>query len=319
MNPKNEQKIVTTKFKLDDFFTTQEQRDDEKKEKVEEIDISLIDNFPNHPFKVLENEDLSKLQDSIREYGVLEPILVRPKDDGRYEIVSGHRRKKASELLGIQKIKCIIKNYTDDEATINMVDSNLHREKILPSEKAFAYKMKLEAMKHQGIKRELTSAPLVPKLEARDFIADEVGESREQIRRYIRLTYLIPKLLQMVDNSELNEIPAIAFRPAVEISYLKENEQNILVEQIKYADATPSLSQAMRMKKLSQTNQLTDDKIFDILSEEKANQIPKISLREDKIRKIIPKSVKVDNMEDFVIKAVEYYSNHLKNRERMER
>lgn len=316
MNPKNEQKIVTPKFKLDDFFTTQEQRDDEKKEKVEEIDISLIDNFPNHPFKVLENEDLSKLQDSIREYGVLEPILVRPKDDGRYEIVSGHRRKKASELLGVQKIKCIIKNYTDDEATINMVDSNLHREKILPSEKAFAYKMKLEAMKHQGKE---TLRPLVEKLVTADVIGQENNDSGRQVHRYIRLTYLIPKLLQMVDNSELNEIPAIAFRPAVEISYLKENEQNILVEQIKYADATPSLSQAMRMKKLSQTNQLTDDKIFDILSEEKANQIPKISLREDKIRNIIPKSVKVDNMEDFVIKAVEYYSNHLKNRERMER
>ena len=317
MNPKNEQKIETPKFKLDDFFTTQEQRDDEKKEKVEEIDISLIDNFPNHPFKVLENEDLSKLQDSIREYGVLEPILVRPKDDGRYEIVSGHRRKKASELLGIQKIKCIIKNYSDDEATINMVDSNLHREKILPSEKAFAYKMKLEAMKHQGIELKTTCAPKLHK--SRDVIADNESVSGETIRRYVRLTYLIPKLLQMVDNSELNEIPAIAFRPAVEISYLKENEQNILVEQIKYADATPSLSQAMRMKKLSQTNQLTNDKIFDILSEEKANQIPKISLREDKIRNIIPKSVKVDNMEDFVIKAVEYYSNHLKNRERMER
>lgn len=316
MNPKNEQKIVTPKFKLDDFFTTQEQRDDEKKEKVEEIDISLIDNFPNHPFKVLENEDLSKLQDSIREYGVLEPILVRPKDDGRYEIVSGHRRKKASELLGIKKIKCIIKNYTDDEATINMVDSNLHREKILPSEKAFAYKMKLEAMKHQGKE---TLRPLVEKLVTADVIGQKNNDSGRQVHRYIRLTYLIPKLLQMVDNSELNEIPAIAFRPAVEISYLKENEQNILVEQIKYADATPSLSQAMRMKKLSQTNQLTDDKIFDILSEEKANQIPKISLREDKIRNIIPKSVKVDNMEDFVIKAVEYYSNHLKNRERMER
>ena len=318
MNPKNEQGLITPKFKLDDFFTTQAQRDDEKKEKVEEIDISLIDNFPNHPFKVLENEDLTKLQNSIEEYGVLEPILVRPKDDGRYEIISGHRRKKASELLGIQKIKCIIKNYNDDEAIINMVDSNLHRERILPSEKAFAYKMKLEAMNHQGKKIE-TSTQVVSKLRTNEILGEATGDSREKIRRYVRLTYLIPKLLQMVDNSELNETPAIAFGPAVEISYLKENEQNILVEQIGYSDATPSLSQAIRLKHLSLTNKLTDDKIFDILSEEKANQIPRISFREDKIRNIIPKSVKVDNMEDFVIKAVEYYSNHLKNRDRGER
>ncbi|MBO5530558.1 MAG: ParB/RepB/Spo0J family partition protein [Bacilli bacterium] len=313
---KKEQSPLTPTFKLDDFFTTQEQRDEEKKDKVEEIELSLIDDFPNHPFHVVENDELKKLQESIRVQGVLDPILVRPKENGRYEIVSGHRRRKASELIGLEKIKCIIKDYTDDEAIINMVDSNLHRERILPSEKAFAYKMKLEAMKHQGIKRDSTSAPVVPKLEARDYLADEVGESREQIRRYIRLTYLVPELLQMVDNAELGESPAIAFRPAVELSYLKEEEQKSLVDSIGYNDATPSLEQSLRLKKLSQTNKLDVDAIDDILSEEKANQIPRLRIREDVIRKAIPKNIRVDNMEEFVMKAVEYYSNHLRQIDR---
>ena len=317
MEQKKEQSPLTPTFNLDDFFTTQEQRDEEKKEKVEEIDISLIDNFPKHPFKVLENDDLRKLEESINEHGVLEPILVRPKEDGRYEIISGHRRKRASELLGIKTIKCIIKNLDDDQATINMVDSNLHREKILPSEKAFAYKMKLEAMKHQGISLGETYAPLVHK--SRDIIAESENVSGEQIRRYIRLTNLIPELLQMVDNAELGEIPAIAFRPAVEISYLKVNEQKDLVNAISYNDATPSLEQALRLKKLSQTNKINSELMDDILSEEKANQIPRLRIREDIIRNVIPSSIKVDNMEDFVIKAVEYYSRHLKVKERNDR
>ena len=306
MNPKNEQKIVTTKFKLDDFFTTQEQRDDEKKEKVEEIDISLIDNFPNHPFKVLENEDLSKLQDSIREYGVLEPILVRPKDDGRYEIVSGHRRKKASELLGIQKIKCIIKNYTDDEATINMVDSNLHREKILPSEKAFAYKMKLEAMKHQGkrvdLEEDITSRPLGDKLKSAERMGEEVGESARTIQRYIRLTYLIPELLEQVDNKR------IAFRPAVELSYLSEENQYVVENIFEFDEVTPSLSQAIRLKKLEQEGNLTEEKIEEILQQEKPNQKEYIKIHNEKIEKYIPSRVKESgNVEDFIIQCVQDY------------
>ena len=317
MEQKKEQSPLTPTFNLDDFFTTQEQRDEEKKEKVEEIDISLIDNFPKHPFKVLENEDLRKLEESINEHGVLEPILVRPKDNGRYEIISGHRRKRASELLGIKTIKCIIKDLDDDQAIINMVDSNLHREKILPSEKAFAYKMKLEAMKHQGISLGDTYAPLVHK--SRDIIAESENVSGEQIRRYVRLTNLIPEILQMVDNAELGESPAIAFRPAVELSYLKVEEQKSLVDSIGYNDATPSLEQSLRLKKLSQTNKLDVDAIDDILSEEKANQIPKLRIREDRIRNVMPTNIKVDNMEDFVIKAVEYYSKHLRVKDRSSR
>lgn len=312
---KKEQSPLTPTFKLDDFFTTQEQRDEEKKDKVEEIELSLIDDFPNHPFHVVENDELKKLQESIRVQGVLDPILVRPKENGRYEIVSGHRRRKASELIGLEKIKCIIKDYTDDEAIINMVDSNLHRERILPSEKAFAYKMKLEAMNHQGKKLD-TLTPVVSKLRTNELLGEQTGDSREQIRRYVRLTYLVPELLQMVDNAELGESPAIAFRPAVELSYLKVEEQKSLVDSIGYNDATPSLEQSLRLKKLSQTNKLDIDAIDDILSEEKANQIPRLRIREDVIRKAIPKNIRVDNMEEFVMKAVEYYSNHLRQIDR---
>ena len=310
-----EQNLLKPTFNLDDFFTTQEQRDEETKEKVEEIDISLIDNFPKHPFKVLENEDLEKLKNSIVEHGVLEPILVRPKENGRFEIISGHRRKRASELLGISTIKSIVKNLDDDTAIINMVDSNIHREKILPSEKAFAYKMKYEALKHQGKKSYLTSGPLDQKLSAEQ-IGTEHGESEKTVRRYIRLTHLIPELLEMVDNSELDKVPAISKRPAAELSYLKENEQKWLLNSIGYSDATPSLAQAIKLKKLSQTNKLTEDVMDDILIEQKANQIYKVRISEDKLRNYIPKNVKVDDMEGFVLKAVEYYSKHLKSRDR---
>ncbi len=314
---KKEQSPLTPTFKLDDFFTTQEQRDEEKKDKVEEIELSLIDDFPNHPFHVEENDELRKLEESIRMQGVLDPILVRPKENGRYEIVSGHRRRKASELIGLKKIKCIIKDYTDDEAIINMVDSNLHRKKILPSEKAFAYKMKLEAMKHQGKSIDETYAPVGHK--SREIIAKSEKISGEQIRRYVRLTYLIPELLQMVDNSELGENPSIAFRPAVELSYLTDVEQKYLVESIGYNDATPSLEQALKFKRLSQKKKLNKTLIDDTLCEEKANQIPRIRIREDVIRKAIPKNIRVDNMEAFVMKAVEYYSKHLRQMDRGER
>jgi len=294
-------------FTVDSFFTTQEQRDEEKKEKVEEISIDLLDEFPNHPFKVLKNEELSKLEESIKDNGVLEPIIVRKKDD-RYEIVSGHRRKLASTLVGLTSIPCIVRDMNDDEATIYMVDSNMHRETILPSEKAKAYKMKLDALSHQGQRNDLTSARVGHK--SRDMIAEENGESREQVRRYIRLNELIPELLDMVDNKE------IAFNPAVELSYLKKKEQEVLLDTMNYCDATPSHAQAIILKKLSQNGELNDEKIVDLMEQEKPNQISKIKIREDKIQSVIPKNLRIDNYEDFVIKACEYYGRHLiKNRE----
>ena len=300
-------------FKLDDFFTTQEQRDENKKEKIEIIDLDLIDDFPEHPFKVRENEDLIKLQESIKLNGVLEPIIVRKKGD-RYEIVSGHRRKKASELIGKSEIPCIVRNMSDDEATIYMVDSNMHREFILPSEKAKAYKMKLDAMKHQGIRNDLTSFPVGNKLTSAETVGKEMGESKNQVYRFIRLNYLIPELLDMVDNSVLEQTPSIALRPAVELSYLKESEQKLVLDSINYTDSTPSHAQAIQFRKLSENNQLTEQKIDEIMSQEKPNQIPRISLSEDKIRKVIPKSLKINDMEDFVIKACEYYGRHLREK-----
>ena len=295
-------------FKLDDFFTTQEQRDENKKEKIEIIDLDLIDDFPEHPFKVRENEDLIKLQESIKLNGVLEPIIVRKKDN-RYEIVSGHRRKKASELIGKSEIPCIVRNMSDDEATIYMVDSNMHREFILPSEKA-----KLDAMKHQGIRNDLTSFPVGNKLTSAETVGKEMGESKNQVYRFIRLNYLIPELLDMVDNSVLEQTPSIALRPAVELSYLKESEQKLVLDSINYTDSTPSHAQAIQLRKLSENNQLTEQKIDEIMSQEKPNQIPRISLSEDKIRKVIPKSLKINDMEDFVIKACEYYGRHLREK-----
>lgn len=315
MNEKGKKSLVSEILTVDDLFTTQEQRDDKKREKVMDIDLSMIDDFPNHPFKVLENEDFRKLSESISESGVLVPTLVRPKPDGRYEMVSGHRRKKASEYAGRETLPCIVRELTDDEATIIMVDSNLHREKILPSEKAFAYKMKLEAIKHQGIRSDLTSNQVGRKLESADLIAEQNGDSKSQVRRYIRLTNLVPELLEMVDNDALDEKPSIAFNPAVELSFLTEEQQYMLYECIDYLDATPSLSQAQRMKKLSEEGRLDDGMIEDILGEEKANQVPKIRFNESRIRKVLPKSIDNEHIEDFVIKSIEYYSKYLKQRE----
>lgn len=244
---------------LDDLFTTQEERDSERLEKVVEISIKDIDDFPKHPFKVLVNDEMQSLIESVKEKGVIDPVIVRKKQDGRYEMISGHRRKKASEILKIDTIPCLVRDLTDDEATIIMVDSNLQREKILPSEKAFAYKLKLDAIKHQGERNDLTSAPMEQKLDARDVVAKEVKESREQVRRYIRLTELIPKFLEMVDNECLKQSPSMAFRPAVEISYLTKEEQNDLLDIMECYDCTPSLSQAIRLKKLSQDGKLTID------------------------------------------------------------
>ena len=294
-------------FKVDDFFTTQEQRDEAKKEKIEEIEIDLLDTFKDHPFKVLKNDDLSKLEESIKVNGVLEPIIVRKKDD-RYEIVSGHRRKLASELIGLKTIPAIIRDMSDDEATIYMVDSNMHRESLLPSEKAKAYKMKLDALNHQGV----TSGQVGQKY-SRDLLADETNESSRQIQRYIRLNYLTPELLDMVDNNK------IAFNPAVEISYLKKSEQELLLEAMSYSDSTPSHAQTIILKKLSQEGKLTDDKILEIVEQEKPNQKPKIKISEEKLRSSIPKNIRIDNYEEFIFKAVDYYSRHLEKMKAQER
>ena len=300
--------VIDPMFKLDDFFTSQEERDEQKKEKIEKLELSLLDTFKNHPFKVINNEDLSKLKESINVNGVLEPIIVRKKDD-RYEIISGHRRKYASELLGLKTIPCIIRDMTDDEATIYMVDSNMHRETILPSEKAKAYKMKLDALSHQG----KSLGQLVPKQDSRDKVGEEAGESGRQVNRFIRLNELIPELLDKVDNKE------IAFNPAVEISYLTKSEQEMLLEAMDYSDATPSHAQTIILKKLSQDGKLTNEKIMDMMSEEKPNQKPKIKISEDKLRSAIPKSVRVDNYEDFIFKAIDYYSKHLEKAKSYER
>ena len=316
MNEKKKQEIPMD-FKLDDFFTSQEQRDDDKKEKVETIDISLIDDFKEHPFKVIENDELKSLEESIQTSGVLSPVIVRPKDDGRYEMISGHRRKFACNKLGIETIPCLVKKLTDDEATIFMVDSNLQREKLLPSEKAFAYKMKYEALKHQGtsLPQDTTLRPVGTKLRSDSILAEEVNESARQIQRYIRLTNLVPELLEIVDNAECGLSPSIAFRPAVELSYLMEDEQRDLVDFIDDEEATPSLAQAIKMKKLSQDGNLDIDTIHEIMEEQKANQITKFKIPEEKLMKVIPKNVDRSNVEDFVIKACEYYSKHLRQRD----
>ena len=304
---------ITPSFNLDDFFTTEEERQDAKKEKIEDIDISLIDNFLKHPFKVVDNDELDRLMSSIEINGLLEPIIIRPKDNGRYELISGHRRKRASELLGLKTIKAVIRDLSDYEATIYMVDSNLHREKLLPSEKAFAYKMKYDALKHQG----KTSGPLDPKLRTSEIIGNEVGESEKNIRRNIRLTYLTPELLQYVDNSELKESPSIALRTAVELSYLSKDEQEDLKDLIDYNLSTPSLAQAIKLKKLSQECNLTSDTIKSILDEEKPNQKQMIKLSEEKLKKVLPKNIYGNEIEEYIIKAIEYYKKY-RNRE-MER
>lgn len=307
---------IAPSFSLDDFFTNQEERNEAKKEKIEDIDISLIDNFPKHPFKVVNNDELDKLKDSIKTNGLLEPIIIRPKENGRYELISGHRRKKASELLGLKTIKAVVRDLTDDEATIYMVDSNLHREKLLPSEKAFAYKMKYDAIKHQGKalgplnQNETTSGPLGQKLSSAETIGNEVGASEKTIRRYIRLTYLTPELLQYVDNSELKESPSIALRPAVELSYLSKEEQEDLKELIDYNLTTPSLAQAIKLKKLSQEGNLTADKMESILEEEKANQKPKIRFNEKRLKEVLPNNIRDNEIEDYVIKSVDFYTKH---------
>ena len=293
--------------KLDDLFTIQEQRDYEKAEKVEEINISSIKDFPNHPFKVINDEKMQEMVKSVKEYGVILPVIVRPKEDGTYEMISGHRRKRACELAGIKQIRCIVKDLTDDEATILMVDSNIQREEILPSEKAFAYKLKLEAMKHQGKRIDLekneTSTPVVSKLRTDEILGEEVGESRENIRRYIRLTYLIPELLEEVDNKR------IAFRTAVELSYLEEDYQYVVLNKLQYDEVSPSLSQAITLKKMQQEGTISEEKIENLLDKEKPNQKEFIKIHNDRIEKYIPTKVKDSGkIEDFIIQCVEEHN-----------
>jgi ParB family chromosome partitioning protein len=300
----------------DDLFQTDESRAEAALSKIRDIPISEIDEFPDHPFKVLMDEDMEQLVDSIKRNGVMTPATVRLKEDGRYELISGHRRKKACELAGLDTLKCEVKEFSRDEAIIVMVESNLQRTTILPSEKAFAYKMRLEAMNRQGQRSDLTSSPLATKLQKGRSdveLGELVGESKDQIRRYIRLTELVPEILQMVDERQ------IAFRPAVEISYLSEEQQYTLLEAMEYNDATPSLAQAIKMKKYMQEGKLTDGVISSIMEEEKPNQREKPAFRDERITKLIPKSVPKGKESDFVVKALEFYNRHLQRSKAQER
>lgn len=302
-----------TLTKLDDLFTTQAQRDEEQLSKIRDIPLELIDDFPDHPFKVRDDEDMMQLVESVKERGVITPATVRQKEDGRYELVSGHRRKRACELAGFETLRSEIVDLNRDEATILMVESNFQRSEILPSEKAFAYKMRLEAMNRQGQRSDLTSCPMGNKLTSASEVAKDVGDSERQIFRFIRLTELVPEILQMVDERQ------IAFRPAVEISYLAEEQQYTLLEAMSYNDATPSLAQAIKMKKFNQDGKLTDEVIQSIMEEEKPNQKEKPAFRDERITKLIPKTVPKGQETDFVVKALEFYNRHLQRNKAHER
>lgn len=300
----------------DDLFQTDESRAEAALSKIRDIPISEIDEFPDHPFKVLMDEDMEQLVDSIKRNGVMTPATVRLKENGRYELISGHRRKKACELAGLDTLKCEVKEFSRDEAIIVMVESNLQRTTILPSEKAFAYKMRLEAMNRQGERTDLTYSPMDNKLKgttSAQKISEKSGDSQPQIYRYIRLTELVPEILQMVDERQ------IAFRPAVEISYLSEEQQYTLLEAMEYNDATPSLAQAIKMKKYMQEGKLTDGVISSIMEEEKPNQREKPAFRDERITKLIPKSVPKGKESDFVVKALEFYNRHLQRSKAQER
>ena len=300
---------------LDDLFSTDESRAEAQLEKVVMLNPADISDFPNHPFKVKQDEAMTEMVDSVKQYGVLVPALVRPKADGGYEMVAGHRRKCAATLAGITEMPCIVRNLTDDEATIIMVDSNLQRETILPSEKAFAYKMKLEAMKRQA-GRPKNSAPLEPNLKgtrSNEELAASSPDSRSQIQRYIRLTELIPPMLDMVDSGK------IAFRPAVELSYLSKEQQQSLYDTMECEDCTPSLAQAIKMKEFSRDGKLTEEVILSIMQEEKPNPREKPAFRDERITRLIPKSIPRGQETDFVIRALEFYNRHLQRRRDQER
>ena len=292
---------------LDKLFSTEQERMESQLPKIYDIPLSEIDDFPDHPYKVKEDEDMDQLVQSIKDNGILTPVTLRRKEDGRYEVVAGHRRKRACELAGIPTLRAEIKDLTRDEAVILMVESNYQRSKILPSEKAFAYKMRLEAMNRQGQRTDLTCGPVGHKLEgtkSRDIIADSTNESARQISRYIRLTNLIPDILEMVDEGR------IAFRPAVELSYLSEAEQAYLLDEMTYNDATPSLAQAIKMHNFAKEGKLSSEVIESIMSEEKPNQREKISFRADRLRQYIPDSVPREKTEEYVMRALQYYREY---------
>lgn len=298
--------------KFDDIFSTQEMRDDEKLAKIRDIPLELIDDFPDHPYKVRDDEDMMQLVESIKERGVITPATVRQKEDGRYELISGHRRKRASELAGFETLRCEVVDLTRDEAIILMVESNFQRSQILPSEKAFAYKMRSEAMKKTaGRPQKENSSPVGIDLRGKqslDLMSEECGDSRNQIHRYIRLTKLVPELLEFVDEGKMK------MRPAVELSYLDEDSQRDLVDEIDLNDCTPSHDQTIRMRKMFEEGKLTPEAIQAIMSEQKPNQREKIVLRGDRVRQLIPKNVPLGQTEDFVCKALEHYNNFLRKR-----
>lgn len=291
--------------KLDELFTSQSERDNGMLPHLQDISLNLLDDFPNHPFKVRDDEDMLKLTESITERGVLVPAIVRPKADGRYELISGHRRKRASEYADKKTLRCIVSDLDDDAATIIMVDSNIQRSNILPSEKAFAYKMRLEAMNRQGKRTDLTLSPLGTKLNSGNELAENVGESRNQIYRYIRLTNLVPELLEMVDEGR------IKMRPAVEISYLDEDAQRDLVDAIDLEECTPSHAQTIKMRKFFEDGKLSTDVITSIMQEEKPNQREKLIIPNKAVEKYIPKSVPLEKRQDYVFKALEHYGKYL--------
>ena len=294
---------------LDDLFSTQELRDDAKLSKIRDIPLELIDDFPDHPFKVRDDEDMIQLVESVKERGVITPATVRQKEDGRYELISGHRRKRACELAGFETLRCEVVDLDRDAATVLMVESNYQRSQILPSEKAFAYKMRLEAMKRQGQRSDLTLSPVGTKFDrSSEAITEETGDSRNQIHRYIRLTNLVQELLDLVDEGK------IKMRPAVELSYLDEDSQRAVVDEIDLNQCTPSHDQTIRMRKFFTEGKLTPEVVSAIMSEEKPNQREKIVLRGDKVRSLIPKNIPVSQTEDYVVKALEHYSRFLRQR-----
>ena len=297
----------------DDLFTTQEEREQKNQEYVKEISIYEITNFPDHPFKVKMDDKMLETIESVRDHGVLVPALVREKTTGGYEMISGHRRKMACELAGRDKIPCIVRNLTDDEVIVVMVDSNLQREEILPSEKAYAYKMKLEAMKRQGQRRDLTSVPLAQKFKgktSRELLGGQVGESQDQIRRYTRLTNLIPEILEMVDDKK------ISMRPAMELSYLSKEEQELLYDAMESEACIPSHDQAIQMRNLSKEGKLNEDIIMVIMSQEKPNQVEQWKIPKNKLKKYFPSGTSQEKIEETIIKALELYRKREKTRER---
>lgn len=295
---------------VDDIFQTEENRADAQRERVQEIPLDQLKPFKNHPFKVRDDQRMLDTADSIREYGVLVPAIARPDPNGGYELISGHRRKRGCEMAGLQTMPVIIRDLDDDAAVLVMVDSNIQREELLPSERAFAYKMKLEALKHQGTRSDLTSSQLGTKLRADELIAQQAGESRNQVQRFIRLTELIPELLDMVDERKL------AFNPAVEVSYLKQDEQRMLLEAMDAEQTTPSLSQAQRLKKFSQEGKLTGEAMSAIMSEEKKSEMDKVTLRSDTLYKYFPKSYTPKQMEQTIIRLLDVWKQRQKNQER---